>query len=284
MAMIVRLRMVLGALMFLIGAAGGAMAEPSFLVRPTDALPASEGETYLDLLQLVMPGITVNGTTYSGGHPIGIRQLDGPGEENVEPAPTGQLKLIAVPVRSGGMDRMALLIDFGDAEHSIGVALLALYDIAGELRLLDAANVAFDRWTSFLDPVRLSVSSSDDLLVTQSTHSNSSQHYAIAALILVRNDRFELVDTIVSLSDRDCTFERSQSLVIEQGTGEPVADIAATVIERTTLTAEDCGSRTGPEPGSRTITVAYRWDSAAQRYAPDSDAFTVLARENEERF
>lgn len=30
--------------------------------------------------------------------------------------------------------------------------------------------------------------------------------------------------------------------------------------------------------------LTYRWDAAAQRYTPDSDAFTHLARENEERF
>lgn len=38
------------------------------------------------------------------------------------------------------------------------------------------------------------------------------------------------------------------------------------------------------EPGSRTIPVTYRWDAAEQRYGPDTDAFEVLARENEARF
>lgn len=30
--------------------------------------------------------------------------------------------------------------------------------------------------------------------------------------------------------------------------------------------------------------MTYRRDAAAQRYNPDSDAFVVLARENEDRF
>ncbi|MGB3391407.1 MAG: hypothetical protein WBA88_25900 [Pseudaminobacter sp.] len=237
------------------GTVGGALAQPSFLPQPTDALSASEGKTYLDLLRLVMPAIAVNGTTYSGGQPIGVRHLGGLGHGTVEPAPTGQLKLIAVPLRSGGMERMALLIDFENAEPGISLALLALFDIVDEPRLLDTVDIALDRWTSFLDPVRLSVSTSDDLLVTQSTHSNSSQHYAIVALILVRDDRFELVDMIALLSDRDCSFERSQSLVVEQGGKEPVADIVAIVTERMTLAAKDCDDRAGPEPGSRTIAV-----------------------------
>lgn len=39
-----------------------------------------------------------------------------------------------------------------------------------------------------------------------------------------------------------------------------------------------------PEPGTRAITVAYRWDDGEQRYIPDFDPFDVLARENEARF
>jgi hypothetical protein len=198
-------------------------------------------------------------------------------------APTGPLRLTAVSLRSGGMDRMALLVDFGATEYSLDFAILALFDVEGEPRLLDAADIASGQWTSFMDPVRLSVSAGDDLLVTQSTHHNSSRVYATASLILVRNDRFELVDTISSFSDKDCAYERSQNLTVEQGSGEPVADIVARVTELTVITAEGCNGRAGLEPGSRTITVTYRWDSAAQRYMPDSDAFTQLARENEQR-
>jgi hypothetical protein len=284
MLMVVRLPVILGALIFLIGAGCGASAQPSFSPEPTDVLSAGEGATYLDLLQLIVPGIAVSGSTYSGGQPIGMRHIQGWADGDVGLAPTGVLGLAAAPVRSGGSDRMALLVDFGGAGYSVGFAILALFDVQGEPRLLDAADIASGQWTSFMDPVRLSVSADDDLLVTQSTHHNSSQGYANASLILVRNDRFELVDTIGSFSDKDCGFERSQTLTIEQGGGKPLADVVATVVELTVLTAEGCGGRTGPEPGRRTITVTYRWDAAAQRYAPDSDAFTQLADENEQRF
>lgn len=270
--------------MLLMGTVGIAIAQPTFFPKATDALPASEGKTYLDLLRLVVPGIGVSGATYSGGQPIDVRHLEGWNDGAVEIAPTGHLHLAAVPVRSGGMDRMALLVDFGQTEFSIGFAILALFDIEGEPRLLDAADIANGRWTSFMDPVRLSVGAGNDLLVSQSTHHNSSQGYATTALILVRNDRFELVDTISLFSEKYCAFERSQNLAIEQGTGEPLADIVATVTELTTPTPEDCSGEAGPEPGSRTITVSYRWDSAAQHYTADSDAFTILARENEKRF
>ncbi len=283
--MVVRLRVAMGALLLLVGAVGEVVAQPHFLPKPTDALPASTGMTYLDLLQFVVPGISVDGGTYSGGRPINLRHLHDQGSlGDVEIPRTGPLKLAAVPVRSGGRDRMALLVDFGATEDGTGLAVLALFDITGAPRLLDAADIAADRWTSFIAPVRLSAGPGDDLLVTQSTHSNSSQSYAIASLVLVRDDRLGLIDTIAYLSDRACTFERRQNLTITQGEGEPIADVVATVTELTTPTGEDCNGQSRPEPGSRTITVTYRWDSAAQRYVPTSDAFTSLARENEKRF
>ncbi len=282
--MVVRLRAVLGALMLLLGAFGATAAQPLLLPEPTDALAAGEGRTYLDLLQLVVPGIAISGRTYSGGQPIGMRHLHSGDEDDVDLVPTGFLGLAALPLRSGGMDRLALLVDFGATEYSLGFAILALFDVEGEPRLLDAADVASGRWTSFMEPVRLSLGAGDDLLVTQSTHHNSSQGYATAALILVRNDRFELVDTIDTFSDRDCAFERDQNLTIGRSAGDIRADIVASVTELTTRTADDCNDGNIHEPGSRTITVVYRWDAPAQRYRPDSDAFVVLARENEERF
>jgi hypothetical protein len=195
------------------------------------------------------------------------------------------VKLAAVPARSGGRDRTVLRLDFGPAQDSAsGFVVLALFDVTGEPRLLDAADIAFDRWTAFAEPVRLPVGEGDDLLVTRSTHFNSSQGYATTALILLRGDRFALVDTISTFDDRACTFERTQRLGIRQGTGTPLADIRATVSERTTVSAGQCGEATVPEPGTRNIAVTYRWDAAGERYSADSDAFDVLARENERRF
>ena len=44
-------------------------------------------------------------------------------------------------------------------------------------RLLDAANVGYDRSTYFRDPAALAVAEGTDAVVTMSTHFNSSQGY-----------------------------------------------------------------------------------------------------------
>lgn len=276
--MAILLRTALAASTLLLAGMGGASGQSVSFPEPGDPLPWAKDRTYADLVRLAVPGTAGAGASE-------IRHIAGEDAGGGVPAPNAAPRIAAIPVRSGGHDRMALLLDFGEAgEGASGLAVLALFDMAADPLLLDAADVAFDRRTSFMGPARLPVSIGDDLLATRSTHSNSGQGYATAALILVRDDRLELVDTIFTFDDRACTHERTQRLDIRQGAERPFRDIVATVTERTAASGEDCGDATAPEPGTRTIAVTYRWDAAGQRYLPGSDAFHVLARENEERF
>lgn len=276
-------RVVLGVLLLLAVFADGAAAQRVSFPGLADPLPGQAGRTYLDLVRLVVPGLVAGSDTYSGGQPIDVRHIGGGDPDDIEVAASGPPRMAAVSVRSGGMDRLALLLTFDRAADSAeGFTVLALLDAAAGPRLLDAANVAFDRFTSFLDTAVLPVGAGDDLLLTRSTHFNSSQGYATTALMLARNGRLELVDTISTFDDRACGHERTQRLDVRRGAGEPFSDIVATVTERTMATGRDCGEAS--VPGTRTMTVTYRWDAAAQRYLPDSDAFVMLARENEQRF
>ena len=178
---------------------------------------------------------------------------------------------------------MLLLLDFGDAADSAnGFAVLALYDLSSGQRLLDAANVAYDRSTYFRDGASLAISGDTDAVVTMSTHFNSSQGYVTTALILPRGDRLELIDTIFTFDESLCEFRREQvpSFKVIGAAGGRFAPIEATVTETTTPSDESCGAKK-PEPATRTITVTYKWDDAASRYAPDSDALEKLAVENQ---
>jgi len=263
----------------------GALAESASFRELTEPLREGADETYADLIQLAVPGIVVSDGIYSDVPAADFRHIYWGEEEDLRPTPTGYLSVSDVAVRSGGLDRLAVLFDFGDAEQSAeGFAILALFDMADEPKLLDAAHVASDRRTYFLDPARLPLATGNDLLVTQSAHSNVGQHYQIASLILVRDDRFELVDTIFSFSERSCDLDRTQRLSVRPGAEEPSTKIIATVTELTASPEGACDEVITVEPVIRTITVTYGWDAAAQRYLPDSDAFSVLARENAERF
>lgn len=253
-------------------------ASAESVLRPdlADLVGGRDDVTFADLVRLVVPGTPGNET-------IDVREIGSDVIEDLEPASSAAPRLSAVPVRSGGLERMALLLDFGSGEFVVGLAILALFDVTGEPKLLDAANVATGKSTSFFDPAWMRVGTGDDLLATVSSHHNSSQGYTHTNLILVRSDNLDLIDTIFTFNERLCGYERAQKLDVRQGTGEPVSDIVAVVTEQTSATEERC-SDAASEPGTRTITVTYRWDVAGQRYVPDSDAFDVLARDNEGRF
>lgn len=254
-----------------------AFAEPVLRPDLADRVGGTEDVTFADLVRLVVPGTAGNET-------IDVREIGSEAIEDLEPESMAMLRLTAVPVRSGGNDRIALLLNFRSGRDVVGLAILALFDVTGEPRLLDAANVASGDYTYFLDPARLTVGSGDDLLAIGSTHANSGQSYTTAPLVLLRNDRLELVDMIHAFDERLCAYERTQRLDLQQSAQEPFSDVVATVTEVTTLSGDDCGEAPVPEAGTRLIIVTYRWDAGAQRYLPDSDAFDALARENEERF
>src|SRR5690606_15061040 len=154
--------------------------------------------------------------TADGNLTISVREIGSAAVEELEMASAASPRLAAVPVRSGGLERIAVLLDFGSGRDVVGLAVLALFEIAGEPRLLDAANVASGDMTYFLEPARLRVSAGDDLLAIGSTHANSSQSYTTIPLILLRDDRLELVDTIFVFNERACEYDQTQRVTLDQ--------------------------------------------------------------------
>lgn len=272
--MAIPLRAAGAALAFLLAAAGGGRGEPVFRPELADPLPWAAELTYADLVRLVLPE---DGTA-------DFRHIGGEDMANPLPAPIGPVRIAAVPLEAGGTERVALLLDPGRVDDAaMAPAILALFEMTDDPRLVDAADVGFDRFTGFAEPARLPLGG-NDLLITSSVHWNSGQSYAATALILVRGDRLELVDTIFTLDERTCAYERTQRLAVRSGAEGLFPDIAASVTELTVATGEKCGEAAVPEPATRTVAATWRWDGDARRYIPDSDALEALARENETRF
>ena len=277
--MVKPLAAILMALMLFTGPA--AFAQPVSYPEPADPLPGQTEWTYADLVQLVAPGISLSGSAYAGGQQLDIRHLAGWDDEGVTLPEAGQLHISALPLDP----RLVLLLDFGPAEYDDSdIAILALFDLANGPRLLDVANASSEQWTAFFDPAHIPLGTGIDLLLTQGTHHNSSQGYATSTLTLVRDGRFELIDMVSTFSEKLCAYERSQSLDVKPMAAEPLADIVAIVTEEITISTETCSDPASTEPGTRSIAVTYGWDAAAGHYTPDSDAFDILARENEARF
>ena len=243
--------------------------------------------TYLRLVEQVIPNLVPTGSgDYRSDTFTGVDAIGGEGSGGEPPESTSLSSVSTLDVRSAGRNRLLLLIDLGSSSDSAeGYAVLALYDLVGEPRLLDATNVALDRSTWFREPARLAVSADDDVVMTSSTHFNSSQGYSITLMITVRDDQIQLIDTIYTFDENLRDYKRSQNLAFQAiPEAEPYAAIRATVTETTEPAEEPCGDAPVPAPSTREIAVTYRWDQAAGRFVADSDAFEKLSAENEERF
>ncbi|WFP63167.1 hypothetical protein [Mesorhizobium sp. WSM4904] len=250
------------------------------------AIPGHQDVTYLDLARMIVPDLAAGDDGfYKGSAPIEMRHILG-GDEGGSPPETINLPNAAVlSIKAGGRERLTMLFDLGQAQDSAeGFAVLALYDLSGKPRLLDAVNVGTDQSSYFRDPGKLALGPGDDALITMSTHFNSNQGYVSTILVVVRDDRFEPIDQIDTFDENVCAYRRTQDLSFQTpGDEKPYAAIRATVTDATVPSGENC-EEPPPEAASRDISVTYRWDKAKSRYAKDSDAFEKLAAENAERF
>jgi len=249
------------------------------------ALPGHTDTTYLDLARMVIPDLAADKDGfYRGGPPIEMRHIEGPDGGGSPPETSGFSNAAVLAIKAGGKDRLTMLFDLGDSPDSAeGYAVLALYDIAAKPKLLDAVNVAVDRGTYFRDPGKISVGAGDDVLITMSTHFNSSQGYVITPLIMVRDDRFDLIDMIYTFDENLCAYKRTQDVAFQPVADQPYAAIRVTVTDATVPSGESCDDA-APRASSHAISVTYHWDKTTSRYAKDSNALEKLAAENAKRF
>jgi len=247
-------------------------------------LPGRTDVTYLDLARMVIPDLSADKDGfYKGGLPIDMRNIAGDGGS--PPETTSLPNAAVLPIKAGGKDRLAVLFDLGDSPDSAeGYAVLALYDVTAKPKLLDAANVAVDRSTYFREPNKLSIGAGDDVLITMSTHFNSNQGYVSTLLILPRDDRFQLIDTIDTFDENVCAYKRTQDLAFQTpDDGKPYAAIKVTATDATVPSGESC-DEAAPKAVSHDISVTYHWDKKTAHYVKDSDAFEKLSAENAKRF
>jgi len=278
---------IVAALAVVIGLTGNAGAADIEFPAPDNAVSVHGVTTYLDLARYFVPDIKNTGNGYAGTKRIKIRHIAGAGYENEDATSFGFYDIARIMMKADGKDRLLVLFDFAQATKTTqGVAVLALYDIAHQPVLLDAADIGFDQSTYFFDQGLMPVAEGSDVILTMSSHFNSSQSYVTQSMIMVRNDKLELIDTAMLFGERNCGVDRQQTIsyAANPSEGKPYAPIKVTVNDTTSAIEEVCADLTPPQLGKKEIKVTYTWDAAAGKYAPDSDALDRLARDNESRF
>lgn len=282
---IARLAAILIISLFGIGAAPAADVENA---APLDLVIPGAPARYLDLARHFVPDLDGGENGYSGRKMSDIRHLGGPDYAGGGPETFGFYDVSHLMTRVDGKDRMLVLFDFAQMAPTVeGVAILALYDVSGTRpELIDAADAGFDASTYFFDQAVLPVSDGTNVVLLVSSHFNSSQSYATQSMIMVRNDRLSLIDSITLLGERSCGIDRQQTIAYaaDPAKGKPYAPIRVTVTDTASAIEEECADLKPAELGIRKFTTTYLWNAQQGRYLPDSDALSRLEKDNESRF
>jgi hypothetical protein len=253
-----------------------------------EAVTPGKPVRYLDLARNFVSDLDGIDNTFTGKQFKPVRHIGGPDMANGDVDTFGLFDVSHLTMKADGKDRLLVLFDFSQAAGAAqGVAILALYDLAGDKpALLDAADIGFDASTSFFDQTLLTVGDGKNVILTLSSHFNSSQNYATQSMILVRNDKFELIDSTNLLGERNCGIDRQQviSYAANPAEGKPYAPIKVTVTDTTSAIEEVCADLKSTHLGTREIKANYVWHTDKQRYLPDSDAIERLETENGSRY
>lgn len=240
-----------------------------------------KSSTYLDLVALAVPSFMHERGGYYTRQAFPLRHVshEPDRKETIEVgALLGSPRVM--PIETKGHKRLAMLFELSQpTDGAERVTALALFDIDHEPKLLDFANVAYDRETGFFDPAKITLSNGSTALLIASGHSNSNQAYHIHAMIDLRGDRLHLIDTLFLLNDVACGFERIQQPRFTAA-GSPMRPaIQVTVTETTARRNVDCGNEPVPRARKRTFSVTYTWRPRMKRFVKNSDALDRLADE-----
>ena len=256
---------------------GQVAAQEPVVMAPGDG--AGGGATYADLLRAVIPDLELKEGRYHATRVVPLAHVaDGYGGATPEPFIVASIPVLAF--EQAGKPRQLLLVDLGaEADYAEGLAVLALYDMSGAPRLLDAVDVAFDRFTGFMEPARVVSPGGTGLVLTRSVHSNSNQAYKTLAILDTSEDRIRLVDTLRTFSERSCAGELEQ----EPSVKWTEADAFVLSVDVETRPGEEGCEAPMLEATRETLSVTYRRD-AGGRSVPDSDLLKRLETDNEGRF
>jgi hypothetical protein len=257
------------------------------IIEAAEVVPGHPGVTYLSLIKQAVPNLAETGADHEiQGHlDKGPRHLAGKSDEGDPPDPLVLGFIDDQRIKAGGKPRIVLMADLGpDPDRAQSMTLLLLFDDAPTPTLLDVVDVGVDKDTSFDEQPKLPLGPGDDALITYSEHFNSEQTYSGRLLAFVRDDRFQLIDDIFTLSDKGCGWNRQETPTFATRTGRPYATIEVVVREQLGRTDEDCSDEAVPKPYARRYESIYRWNARKGAWIATPDGLSRLGALNERRF
>ncbi|HEX8144344.1 MAG TPA: hypothetical protein VF553_17215 [Pyrinomonadaceae bacterium] len=250
------------------------------------------GATYFDLLRKIFPDAEMGAASSqeATGHlTMPLNHLDGEYRNRVYRA---ALKINAIEslfLQTGGGRQLLLLVHAqgDDAELTWGeLGILALFELEPQVRLLDAADIKADRFSSFWEEQPLlHIGPQADAVMIANYHHNSSQGYLSLTLVSTQANRlrtiFEL-PTLLNLNYCGNNSTQTPSLAVLKSLRGGHFDISLKIRLVKKADDESCAKATGAY--KREFKTVLVWSRTKRKYQSTGRALTVLAALNERNF
>ncbi len=245
-----------------------AHASETRYLDPSDPVVSGKPPTYADLALQFAPGL--------GKTPIDTTELEklpnlvGDTEpEEIETVAFGSVERMDLTL--DGKPLMLLLYDLGSAEGTVAsVSVLALYDMTGTPKLMDALNIGLDRETSFSEQSYLPVSDGLGVAVVRNSHHNAGEEFLQTSLIGLWGGKLHEVETVLSMTwltgAEDITTIPRFAVVPGKQAFDASFDITHKVCD------EECSDGGEPTVTNSRITARYSWDPAKGQFVRPAKA------------
>lgn len=255
------------------------------LVRPSDPVAGHPGVSYFDLMKMVVTDLAPEsaGDTAKAHQIVNYRHIEGKSAKTDPAGPVELNSLEPLVIRTNGRTRLALMADLGPSDEAVAeFVLLALFDLHGKPKLLDVVEVGTDRLTGFSDHPLLPLGHRSDLIRLSSDHFNSNEDFVNTELIVVRHDRFQLLDAVYTYNAKSCTYQLTEwpAVITRPYRRSRYRRVILTIPEKVALEHTDCGDEKAPQPFVRTFRAIYRWNARRHAFVTTSSSLDKLGEEN----
>ena len=230
----------------------------------TASVPGLAGKSWLDLLRLIFPQLEAapeRGALAHGEPDLRPLGSDPFGGDCPDP-----LRLTAIeyrPVTIGGKSRLIVGVE---TEGDACAAAVALFEGAGDGRLLDAVDSRSDMHYSFAGDFVRRLGDGGQLVRVTSFHINAGEGFDLEALILASEAGLSSIGAVYAHSEAGCrkSIVEEASAAIAPDIG-PMARITGYVKRSVQRLAADCQT----SQGRAAVTIAridWRWNAATRAY------------------
>jgi len=254
---------------------------------PDDPVVGHPTVTYADLIKQVIPDFAQNEhSDWVGTLPDGIRHIDGPDTVGEKP---DELKIGNVDVRqldADGHKNIWVMADLNGGGMLGMYTLLMVFDDGPSPKLLDAVEVDTDQLTGFLGD-QLRISASDEAIVVDSEHSNSSQTYQDQSLLFVYKGRLTRIAEFFAFGTRTCTYDQTEFVDVTAAPGgkgfRPIKIVNTRSVAKFAA-SEGCPDAKDSDYRKTDYTAVYKWDAKTGQYQTKSKELDRLFKADQDQF